>query len=247
MPRPMRRARAASCRWRGRWRSPGRRTTSRSTRYCPGGSIPTSRERRAKTSKAFTKRFWHARRRSAGATRMTLPASPSFWRLLLRISLPARQSLSTADTRYRLDCATRCATRRLVRLVADDGAAAHHALQARLVEAGGAVQRAAVVPHDALARRPAVRVDPRLRRDRRIDVLDERAPLVVVHALDGFGMVAEENRLAPGLRVRAHDRMRDRGHLGLLFRRQRVLAMATRAREIEIVDGVAPFDLRLDR
>src|SRR5579862_3218078 len=101
MPRPMRRARAASCRWRGRWRSLGRKTTSRSTPYCPDGSIQISRARRAKKSKACTKRCWRARRLSAGASRTISPASPSFWRPLLRISLPVRRLRSTADIRYR--------------------------------------------------------------------------------------------------------------------------------------------------
>ena len=36
MRRLMRRAKAASCRWRARWPSPGRRTTSRSTSILPG-------------------------------------------------------------------------------------------------------------------------------------------------------------------------------------------------------------------
>ena len=39
---------------------------------------------------------------------------------------------------------------RLERPIANDRAASHHALEARFVEAGGAVQRAAVVPHDTL-------------------------------------------------------------------------------------------------
>ena len=53
--------------------------------------------------------------------------------------------------------------------------------------------------------------------------------------------------MRPVSRMRAHDRMRDRRHLGLLLRRQRVLAVAARAREIEIVDGVASLDRRPDR
>src|SRR5262245_63513433 len=65
--------------------------------------------------------------------------------------------------------------RRSKGLVAHDRAAPHDALQARLVKAGGAVQRAAVVPHDTLARGPAVRIDTRLRRDRFGTLLDPRS------------------------------------------------------------------------
>ncbi len=63
-------------------------------------------------------------------------------------------------------------------LIADDRAAAHHAFQARLVEAGGAVQRAAVVPHYALAWGPTVSIDARLRRDHLVELLDQRASIV---------------------------------------------------------------------
>ena len=85
------------------------------------------------------------------------------------------------------------------RPIAEDGAAAHHADQAGLVEAGGAMQRAAVVPHDALTRAPAMGVDAGRRRDHHVELLDQRAAVVVSHALDRLGMVAEEDRLAAGV------------------------------------------------
>ena len=66
------------------------------------------------------------------------------------------------------------------RPIAEDGAAAHHALVVRLVKRSGAMQRAAIVPHHAFARAPMVRIDPPRRRNHRIDLLDQRAAGVVI-------------------------------------------------------------------
>src|SRR5690242_8985142 len=137
--------------------------------------------------------------------------------------------------------------RRSKRLIADDRAAPHDALQARLVESGGAVQRAAVVPHNALAWGPAVRIDARLWCDHPVELLDQRAAFRVIHAFDRLCMVAKENCLASGLRVGAHNRMSHGWHLGFLFSRQGILAVAARARKIEIMDGAAAFDPGLHR
>src|SRR4029078_1338460 len=107
------------------------------------------------------------------------------------------------------------------------------------------MKRAAVIPHDALAWCPAVSIDARLRCDHLVELLDQRAAFRVIHAFDRLGMIAEENSLAPSLRMRAHNWMRDRRHLGLLFRSQRVLAVATCARKVEIVNSAAAFDRSL--
>src|SRR5262245_20325952 len=102
--------------------------------------------------------------------------------------------------------------------VPDDCAATHHTPEARLVEAGGAVQRAAVVPYDALARGPAVGIDASLRRDRLVKFLDQRAAFRIAHAFDRLGVIAEENSFASCIRVCAHDWVGNRWHLGLLLR-----------------------------
>src|SRR5262245_20165827 len=135
--------------------------------------------------------------------------------------------------------------RRSERLVSNYRAAAHYALEARLVEAGGAMQRATVVPHHALARSPTVSVDAHLRCDHLVELLDQRAAFRVIHAFDRLGMVAEENGLTSSLWVGAHNRMRDWRYLGLLFRRQRILAVAARARKVKIMDRAAAFDFAL--
>src|SRR5581483_8162616 len=89
------------------------------------------------------------------------------------------------------------------RPITENGAAAHHPRHVGLVETGGAVQRAAIVPHHALARCPMMRVDALGWRDHLIELFDQRAALGVVHALDIFGVVAEEDRFAPGVGMRA--------------------------------------------
>src|SRR6516225_2090966 len=112
------------------------------------------------------------------------------------------------------------------RPVAEDGAAAHHALMAGFVEAGGAMQRAAIVPHHAFARTPLVRINTRRWRDHHVELLDQRAAFLVIHAFNPLGMIAKKYRLASGIWMRAHDRMRDWRYLGLLLCRERVLAVA---------------------
>ena len=98
-----------------------------------------------------------------------------------------------------------------------------------LIESGGAMQRAAIVPHETLPRRPVVRVGASARCDHLVQLFDQGPAFRVIHAFDRLGMIAEKDRLTSGLRMRAHDRMRDRRHLGLLFRCQRILAVAARA------------------
>ena len=90
-------------------------------------------------------------------------------------------------------------------------------------------------------------IDARRRRDHHVDLLDQRAARIVIHALDIFGMVAEEDRLASGVGMGAHDRMRDWRHFGFLFVGQQSFAVAAGARKVEIVHGAAAFDLRLRR
>ena len=68
-----------------------------------------------------------------------------------------------------------------------------------------AVHHAAVVPHDQLAGPPAVLVGEVRMDGERIQLLDQRAPFVVRHALDVFRVIAEVQALAAGFRMRAHD------------------------------------------
>src|SRR5262249_61029176 len=114
--------------------------------------------------------------------------------------------------------------RRSERLVSNYRAAAHYALEARLVEAGGAMERAAVVPHHALARGPTVSIDAHRRCDHFVELLDQRAAFRVIHAFDRLGMVAEEKSLTSGLWGGAHNRMRDWRAPGPLFPRSRAPA-----------------------
>src|SRR5215469_9562467 len=95
-----------------------------------------------------------------------------------------------------------------------------------LVEAGGAMQGAAIVPDDALAWAPPVRINAGRWRDHPIDLLDQRTAFVVIHAFNPLGMVAEEYRLSPSVRMCTHDRVCDRRHLGLLLCCERILAVA---------------------
>src|SRR6266702_6109631 len=80
--------------------------------------------------------------------------------------------------------------------IAVDRTAPHHALHVRLIEAGRAVPRAAVVPHHAFARAPFVGIHSLARRDQCVDLLDQRAAFVVVHAFDFLRMITKEDRLA---------------------------------------------------
>src|SRR6516165_10692292 len=114
---------------------------------------------------------------------------------------------------------------RLPRLVAEHGAAADDARLERGVVALGLVHEAAIVPDHEVARPPAVLVAARQTDDALVERLDEFPPLVIAHADDALGMIAEEDALASGLGVRAHDRMIDRRHGGALRLGHRVLAV----------------------
>jgi hypothetical protein len=60
-------------------------------------------------------------------------------------------------------------------------------------------------------------------------------------------VVAEEHALATGLRVRADHRMVDRRARAPLLVGERVLGVAARAREVEVVDRAQPLEARLPR
>src|SRR5271170_6874959 len=81
-----------------------------------------------------------------------------FWRNELR-GAPLALPFLAAHGGANASLISERSARALERPVAVDRAAAHHALRARLVEAGGAVQRAAVVPHHALPLRPGMGID----------------------------------------------------------------------------------------
>src|SRR5215471_15310525 len=105
---------------------------------------------------------------------------------------------------------------RLPRLLAEHRAAADDAGLERGVVALGLVHEAAIVPDHEVARPPAVLVAARQTDYALVKRLDEFPPLVIAHADDALGMIAEEDALASGLGVRAHDRMIDRRHGGAL-------------------------------
>src|SRR5215469_2103393 len=112
------------------------------------------------------------------------------------------------------------------RPIADNGAATHHALVAGLVETGGAMQHATVVPNHAFAWGPTVRINTRRRRDHQVEFLDQRTALFVIHAFNPLRMIAKKYRLPSGIWMCGHDWMCDWRYLGFLFCRERVLAMA---------------------
>jgi hypothetical protein len=91
---------------------------------------------------------------------------------------------------------------------AADDAAVHDAAVARHLEiGGGAVQQAAVVPHHQFAEPPAMSIDKaRLRRVRQ-EFGEQRGAVRFGQPDDVRRMVADIERLAPGIRVRAHQRM----------------------------------------
>src|SRR5262245_17404971 len=78
--------------------------------------------------------------------------------------------------------------RSLPRRFTQHGAASDHAPLHRRVVLGGAVHQAPVVPDDELARRPAMFVGEIRMHGERVQLLDQRAPLVVVHADDVLGV-----------------------------------------------------------
>lgn len=89
----------AACSTRAPAPMPGRPTTSRSTPSCRAGSTPTSLAVRGSRSRACTSGCCRARRRDAGATSTTLPASLCSSPHQRRISSRAPRSPSTAGSR----------------------------------------------------------------------------------------------------------------------------------------------------
>src|SRR6185295_7799047 len=73
----------------------------------------------------------------------------------------------------------------------------------------------------------------------------QRAPLLVRHADDVFGMVAEEHAFAPCLRMRADDRMIHGWRGAPLLVGHRFLAVTPVARKIEAVHGAQSGDAHL--
>ena len=71
-----------------------------------------------------------------------------------------------------------------------------------------------------------MRINTRRRRDHYVELLDQRTACFVIHAFDPLRMIAKEYRLASGIWMCAHDRMRDWRYLGLLLCRERILAVA---------------------
>jgi hypothetical protein len=84
-----------------------------------------------------------------------------------------------------------------------------NALITGLVEASGAMQRAAIIPNHALAWAPPVRINTGRWHDHQVEFLDQRAAFFVIHAFDPLGMIAKKYRLPPGVWMCAHDWMCD--------------------------------------
>jgi hypothetical protein len=140
------------------------------------GAIRASRRRRAAQTGArrdrdLTGHAGFASRRDQASRRFRersgAGGQPCGWQRALR---PGARDLRSCRTRSAYDChafRTACSlsAQASERLVAVDRAAAHHPLVSRLVKAGGAMQRAAVVPHHELARAPGVGINARRRRD----------------------------------------------------------------------------------
>jgi hypothetical protein len=133
------------------------------------------------------------------------------------------------------------------RLVAVDGAAAHNTLIARLVEASGAMQQAAIVPHHTLAWTPAMGINAGRRRDHYVEFLDQSTAFFIVHPFNPLSMIAEEYCLTSSVWMCAHDRMPNRRHLGLLLWRQGIFTVTTCTRKVEIVDGPSSLNLGFHR
>src|SRR5262249_34390232 len=84
-----------------------------------------------------------------------------------------------------------------------------HAWVPRRVEVGvGAVKQAAVVPHQQVARHPLVAVDETLLHRVLNELLQTNAPDLLGLPFEVRGVLAHEERLAPGFRDRADERMR---------------------------------------
>src|SRR5688572_6371388 len=81
---------------------------------------------------------------------------------------------------------------------------------AQVVVLGAAVHRAAVVPHDELVRAPAVRVDELALRHVGDHLVDQLPAVLVAHAVDASRVRGDIERLAAGLRDRAHHHLRHR-------------------------------------
>ena len=104
------------------------------------------------------------------------------------------------------------------------------------------VHQAAVVPHHELPGAPAVPVDRSEAGGRLVQLVHERAARLVVHTLDRFRVIAEEQAVAVRLGVGTDDRVGDRRHLPALLVGHRLLAVPARAGEIEVVDGAQVLD-----
>src|SRR5262249_39081345 len=121
--------------------------------------------------------------------------------------------------------------RGLPRLFAEHRAATDDARLLRGVVAFGLMHEAAIVPDHEVAGSRAMLVAARQPDDALVEPLDEPPTLVIAHADDALGMIAEEEALASGLGMRAHDRMIDRRHRRTLHLGHRVLAVPAVARE----------------
>ena len=109
----------------------------------------------------------------------------------------------------------------------------------------GAVEEAAIVPHHEVARLPAVMIDARQADDALVERIDEGAAFVVIHAEDGFGVVAQKDAFAPGFGMGAHNGMVDGRSRRPLRVGHRRLAVAAVAREVQVVDRAQAGEPRL--
>ena len=79
------------------------------------------------------------------------------------------------------------------------------------------VHRAAVVPNEDVVLAPLVAVDEFRPRRVPVQVFDQRAAFFFGHAVEAFHFLAKVERLAPGLGMHAHHRLRDRRVDAFLF------------------------------
>src|SRR4030095_1968671 len=106
-----------------------------------------------------------------------------------------------------------------VRNFAEDRTPADDAALRRRIVGSGAVHDAAVVPGDELACLPAVLVGEVGMDGERIELLDQLPSLVIRHADDVLGVIAEIDALSPRFRMGADDRLVDRRFLAPLLLR----------------------------